>query len=88
MCNALTGHSNAKAEYASSEGSASWVYHLIAEGRGGNLRHLSRPGSQDNVRVGLSEHKAHFAHRKCLEVPDPLDGSERGQEHRQEFQLD
>ncbi len=27
------------------------VHHLIAEGRGGNLGHVSRPGSQDNVRV-------------------------------------
>ncbi len=53
------------------------VHHLIAEGRGGNLRHVSRPGSQDNMRVGRPEHKALFAHRKCLEVPDPLDGSER-----------
>ncbi len=67
------------------------VHHLIAEGRGGNLRHVSRPWSQDNVRVGRPEHKALFAHRKCLEVPDPLDGSERGQEpclSRQELQLD
>ncbi len=64
--------------------------HLIAEGRGGNLGHVSRPGSQDNVRVGRPEHKALFAHRKCLEVPDPFDGSEHGQERclsRQEFQL-
>ncbi len=49
------------------------VHQLIAEGRGGNLGHVSRPGSQDNVRVGRPEHKALFAHRKCLEVPDPLD---------------
>ncbi len=42
-------------------------------------------------RVGWPKHKALLAHRKCLEVPDPLDGSERGQERclsRQEFQLD
>ncbi len=67
------------------------VHHLIAEGRGGNLGHISRPGSQDNERVVRPEHKALFAHRKCLEVPDPLDGSESGQElclSRQEFQLD
>ncbi len=67
------------------------VHHLIAEGRGGNLGHVSRPGSQDNVRVVRPEHKALFAHRKCLEVPDPFDGSERGQERclsRQVFQLD
>ncbi len=67
------------------------VHHLIAEGRGGNLGHVSRPGSQDNVRVVRPKHKALFAHRKCLEVPDPLDGSDRGQEHclsRQVFQLD
>ncbi len=43
-----------------------------AEGRGGNLGHVSRPGSQDNVRVVRPKHKALFAHRKCLEVPDPL----------------
>ncbi len=48
------------------------VHHLIAEGRGGNLGHVSRPGSQDNVRVVRPKHKALFAHRKCLEVPDPL----------------
>ncbi len=66
------------------------VHHLIAEGCGGNFRHVIRPGSQDNVRVGQPEQKALFAHQKCLEVPDPLDGSECGQEHclsRQEFQL-
>ncbi len=56
------------------------VHHLIVEGHGGNLGHVSRPGSQDNVRVVRPEHKALFAHRKCLEVPDPLDGIERGQE--------
>ncbi len=67
------------------------VHHLITEGRGGNLRHVSRPGSQDNVRVDRPEHKALFAYRKRLEVPDPFDGSERGQERclkRQELQLD
>ncbi len=66
------------------------VHHLIAEGRGGNLGHVSRLGSQDNMRVGWPEHKALFAHWKCLEVPDPLDGSERSQERclsRQELQL-
>ncbi len=42
------------------------------------IGHVYRPVSQDNVRVGRPEHKALFAHRKCLEVPDPLDGSERG----------
>ncbi len=46
------------------------VHHLIAEGRGGNLGHVSRPGSQDNVRVVRPKHKALFAHRKCLEVPE------------------
>ncbi len=48
-------------------------------------------GSQDNVRVGRPEYKALFTYQKRLEVPDPFDGSERGQEHclsRQEFQLD
>ncbi len=91
MRNALTGHSNAKAGSASSEGSACRFIHLIAEGRGGNLGHVSRPGSQDNVRVDRPEHKALFAYRKRLEVPDPFDGSERGQERclkRQELQLD
>ncbi len=34
------------------------VHHLIAKGRGGNLGHVSRPGSQDNVRVDRPEHKA------------------------------
>ncbi len=87
MRNALTGHSNAKAGSASSL----QVHHLIAEGRGGNLGHVSRPGSQDNVRVDRPEHKALFAYRKRLEVPDPFDGSECGQERclkRQELQLD
>ncbi len=67
------------------------VHHLIAEGRGGNLGHVSRPGSQDNVRVGRPEHKEFFAYRKCLEGPDPLDGSEHGQERclsRQQLKLD
>ncbi len=67
------------------------VHHLIAEGRGGNLGNVSRPGSQDNVRVDRPEHKALFAYRKRLEVPDPFDGSERGQERclkRHELQLD
>ncbi len=44
-----------------------------------------------NVRVDRPEHKALFAYRKRLEVPDPFDGSERGQERclkRQELQLD
>ncbi len=76
MHNALMGHSNTKAGSASSEGSACRfkfklsfiVHHLITEGRGGNLRHVSRPGSQNNMRVGRPEHKAHKAHRKCLEV--------------------
>ncbi len=33
------------------------VHHLIAEGRGGNLGHVSRPGSQDNVRVVRPKHR-------------------------------
>ncbi len=52
---------------------------------------VSRPGSQDNVRVDRPEHKALFPYRKRLEVPDPFNGSERGQERclkRQELQLD
>ncbi len=73
------------------QGQCLQVHHLIAEGRGGNLGHVSRPGSQDNVKVDRPEHKALFAYRKRLEVPDPFDGSERGQERclkRQELQLD
>ncbi len=53
------------------------VHHLIAEGRDGSLGHVSRPGSQDNMRVDRPEHKALFAYRKYLEVLDPFDGSER-----------
>ncbi len=48
------------------------VHHLIAKGLGGNLGHVSRPGYQDNMRVGWPEHKALFTHRKCLEVPTLL----------------
>ncbi len=43
------------------------------------------------MRVDRPEHKALFAYRKRLEVPNLFDGSERSQEHslsRQEFQLD
>ncbi len=72
------------------QGQCLQVHHLIAKGRGGKLRHVSRPGSQDNMRVCRQEHKALFAHQKCLEVPDPLYGSERGHKcclSRQEFQL-
>ncbi len=71
MCNALTGHSNAKAGSASSSSS------LV--------------GTLCTYPVGWPEHKALFAYRKCLEVPDPFDGSECSQERclsRQEFQLD
>ncbi len=91
MRNALTGHSNAKAGPAFLRGQCLLVHLLIATGRGRNLGHVSRPGSQDNVRVDRPEHKALFAYRKRLEVPDPFDGSERGQERclkRQELQLD
>ncbi len=62
-----------------------------SDASGAVLRYVSRPGSQDNVRVDRPEHKALFAYQKHLEVPDPFDGSERGQERclsRQEFQLD
>ncbi len=91
MLNALMGHSNAKARSASSEGSACRFTTWLRKGRGGNLGHVSRPGSQDNVRVGWPENEALFAYQKCLKVPDPFDGSEHGQERclgRQEFQLD
>ncbi len=70
MCNALTGHSNAKAGSASSS---------------------SLVGTLCTYPVGRPKHKALFAYRKCLEVPDPFDGSECSQERclsRQEFQLD
>ncbi len=50
---------------------------MVSKGSGGNLGHVSRPGSQDNLRV---ESKALFAPRKCLDVPDPLDGGECNQE--------
>ncbi len=76
MCNALTGHSNAKAGSASSEGSACRFTTWSWKGVVGTL--------------GQAEHKALFAYRKRLEVPDPFDGSERGQERclkRQELQL-
>ncbi len=66
------------------------VHNLIAEGRGGNPGQVSWPGSQDNMRVGWPEHKALFDYWKCLEVPNPFDGSVCGQERflsRQEFQL-
>ncbi len=46
---------------------------------------------RDKVRVDRPEHKALFAYRKRLEVPNHFDGSERGQEHclsQQEFQFD
>ncbi len=35
------------------------VHHLIAEERGGNLGHVSRPGSQDNVRVDRPANTRH-----------------------------
>ncbi len=63
------------------------VHHLIAERHGGNLRHVSRLGCQDNVRVGRPEHKALFAHRKCLEVPD-LEHSQERCFSRQKLQLE
>ncbi len=37
------------------------VHHLIAEGRGENLGHISRLGFQDNMRVGRPEAKALFS---------------------------
>ncbi len=91
MRNALTGHSNAKAGSASSEGSACRFTTWSQKGVVGTLGTYPGRGSQDNVRVDRPEHKALFAYRKRLEVPDPFDGSERGQERclkRQELQLD
>ncbi len=66
------------------------VHHLNVERCGGNLGYVSRPGSQDDVRVGRPEHKALLAHRKCWEVTDPLNDSEHSQEHwlrQQELKL-
>jgi len=31
------------------------VHHLISKGSGGNLRHISRPGSQDHARMNVVE---------------------------------
>ncbi len=41
------------------------VHLLIMERHGGNLAHISRPGSQDNMRVGRPKHKTLFPHQKC-----------------------
>ncbi len=90
MHNALTGHSNAKAGSASSEGSACRFTTRSQKGVVGTLGTHPGLGSQDNVRVVWPEHKALFAYQKHLEVPDPFDGVECGQERclkRQEFQL-
>ncbi len=51
----------------------------------------ARIQARDRPEVDQPEHKALFAYRKRLEVPDPFDGSERGQERclkRQELQVD
>lgn len=55
---------------------------LVPEMNGGNFGHISSPVSQDNARVSRYEFKGYFAGRKCIEVPHPLDGSERSKEHR------
>ncbi len=44
------------------------VHHLIAEGRGGNLGYVSRPGSQDNVRAVRPEHNAWRSPALLMEV--------------------
>ncbi len=91
MRNALTGHSNAKAGSASSEGSACRFTTWSRKGVVGTLGTYPGRGLKTTVRVDRPEHKALFAYRKRLEVPDPFDGSERGQERclkRQELQLD
>ncbi len=41
------------------------VHHLIAEGRGGNLGHVSRPGVSGQRESSPPKHNALFAHRKC-----------------------
>ncbi len=49
------------------------------------------PWARIQAGVDRPKHKALFTYRKHLEVPDPFDGSERGQERclkRQELQLD
>ncbi len=91
MRNAPTRHSNAKAGSASSEGSACRFTTWSRKGVVGTLGTYPGRGLRDNVRVGRPEHKAHFAYRNAWRSPDPLDGSECGQEcclSRQEFKLD
>ncbi len=49
------------------------VHHLIPERSGGIFGHVSRPGSQDNMRISRFEFKTHFADQKYLHS---LDGGE------------
>ncbi len=79
MHRARTGHSKCQGWIFFPQGQRLQVHHLALEGSSGNVGHVSKPGSQDNVKVGRPKHKALFTHRKCLQVPDPLDGSEARQ---------
>ncbi len=63
------------------------VHHLVSKGIGGNLGHITRPRSQGNVRINRPKLKARFVDRECLQVPHPLDGSERDQERSLERQM-
>ncbi len=51
------------------QGQCLQVYHLITERRGGNLGHVSRPGSQENVSRPVRTQGPPRS-RKCLEVPE------------------
>ena len=64
------------------------VHHLVPEGSGGNLWHVSGPGSQDHVRVSRAEFQARFVDRESMQVPYPLDEGQCNQEYcftRQNF---
>ncbi len=77
MHNALTGHSNAKAPpRAVLAGS-----HLNAEGCGGNLRHVSRPGVLGQCESRPARTQGHSSlNENAWRSPDPLDESEHGQD--------
>ncbi|XDV36432.1 hypothetical protein PO909_006212 [Leuciscus waleckii] len=64
------------------------VHHLITERSGGKHGHISRPVSQDDVRVSMPEFQARFVKRKGLQVPYPPDGGQSNQRrrlHREEY---
>ncbi|KAG1963243.1 extended synaptotagmin-2 [Pimephales promelas] len=56
------------------------VHHQVPEGSGRNLGHISRPGSQEYVRVSRPELQAHFVNRECVQVPYSPDGYQCNQE--------